>query len=112
MRRRSEISDGCPGALQPQVRLESVARRIKNGKKEEAAGAPDVGDAQAAAPQAAAEADAQGLHTSTGCILGMTLFAALFAGQAAFEHWCVQTTQARPARRRACSTGSRRAWAR
>ena len=33
------------------------------------------------------------LHTSAGCILGITLFAALFAGQVAFETWCVQTTQ-------------------
>ena len=33
------------------------------------------------------------LHMDAGCILGMTLVAALFSGQVAFERWCVQTTQ-------------------
>ena len=33
------------------------------------------------------------LHTSAACILGITLLAAGFANRAAFENWCVQTTQ-------------------
>ena len=35
----------------------------------------------------------KGSHTNAGCILGITLFAALFAGQVAFETWAVLTTQ-------------------
>ena len=33
------------------------------------------------------------MHTDAKCILAATLLAALFSGQVAFEHWCVQTTQ-------------------